>query len=247
MEWWRMRSPRPTLTVVALGATLLALGAAQAQTKGPSPGGGTIICWKDKSGKVVGCGDKVPAEYQDSAVKEVSRQGITVRQTDAALTAEQKKAQQAELERKKTEAQQKEEQRRKDKALLNTFSNEKEIDLKRGRDVQLIESNIELLQSNVKNANDRQADARARAEQYKRNKQPVPQAIQEDFARIEGDKARIEKQIAQKRKDIVMLHQRYDELKKRFAELKGGGPAADVGAKPAPQPAPAASAASGKK
>ena len=216
-----MHSSRLMLLTVAL-AVALPTCVAQAQTKGSSPSGGKIICWKDKSGNVVGCGDKVPPEYQDSATKELTKGGVTIKQSDAALTPEQKKAQQAELERKHAEDLKKAEQRRKDKALLDTFANEKEIDLKRGRDVRLIESHIETLQTNLKNANDRQADSRARIEQANRKKQPVPPAIQEDFDRVLSDKTKIENQIAQKRKDIAALNQHYDELKKRFIELKGG-------------------------
>ena len=34
---------------------------AMAQSKGK------LVCWKDKSGKVIGCGDTVPPEYRDNA------------------------------------------------------------------------------------------------------------------------------------------------------------------------------------
>ena len=64
---------------------MLAAGAAQAQS-------GKIVCWKDKAGKTVGCGDKVPPEYQDNATSELNKRGVTVKQTEAALTPEQKKA-----------------------------------------------------------------------------------------------------------------------------------------------------------
>ena len=40
-------------TVAALTGLLAVSGTAQAQS-------GRIVCWKDASGKVVGCGDKVP-------------------------------------------------------------------------------------------------------------------------------------------------------------------------------------------
>jgi chromosome segregation ATPase len=217
-----MHSPRLMLLILALAVTL-PVGVAHAQTKGA--GAGKIVCWKDKSGKVVGCGDKVPPEYQDNAVDELNKQGVTVKQSEPALTPEQKKTQQAELERKKAEDQLKAEQRRRDKALLDTYTTEKEIDLKRSRDIQLVESNIEVLQTNLKNANVRQADSSARIEQHTKNKQPVPPAVQDEFDRIQSDKAKIENQIARKRKDIAALNQQYDDQKKRFNELKSGGAA----------------------
>ena len=231
-----MHNPRTVLLVAVLPAALLfAAGAAQAQA--PSQSGGKIICWKDKSGKVVGCGDKVPPEYQDSATKELNQRGVTIKQSDAPLTAEQRRAQQAEAERKQAEDQKREVQRRSDKAILDTFTNEKEIELKRARDVHQLESTIETLQSNLKNANDRQAQGRARIEQSRKDKKPVPPAVQQEFDRSESDKAKIENQIAQKRKEIAALNQKYDEIKKRFAELTDG--AAGSSARPAPQPASA--------
>lgn len=229
-----MHNPRAVLLITVLpAALLLATGVAQAQTQGS----GKIICWKDKSGKVIGCGDKVPPEYQDSATKELNQRGVTIRQSDAPLTAEQRRAQQAEAERKQAEGQKREAQQRSDKAILDTFTNGKEIDLKRARDVQQLESSIETLRTNLKNANDRQAQGRARIEQSRKNKKPVPSAVQEEFDRSEGEKAKIESQIAQKRKEIAALNQKYDEIKKRFAELTSG--TAGSSAKPAPQPAPA--------
>ena len=40
----------------------------------------------------MGCGDKVPPEYQDNANKVLNDRGITVKQTDQALTPEQRAA-----------------------------------------------------------------------------------------------------------------------------------------------------------
>ena len=220
-----------SLRAVSLIALVFALGAFQAQAQT-----GKIVCWKDKAGKTVGCGDKVPPEYQDNATKELNKRGITVNASDPALTPEQKKTLQAEADRKAAENQHAAEQKRKDKALLDTFTTVKEIDLKRNRDIQLIESNIEAQQTNLKNANDRQADARNRIEQFKKENKPVPAPTQEEYDRSEAAKAKIQAQITQKRKDITDLNQQYDDMKKRFAELTAPAPAAAA----TPTPAPAA-------
>ena len=160
-------------------------------------------------------------------------------QSEPALTPDQKKALQAEADRKTAENLHAAELKRKDKALLDTFTTVKEIDLKRNRDIQLIESNIEAQQTNLKNANDRQADARNRIEQFKKENKPVPAPIQEEFDRAEAAKVKIQAQVTQKRKDITDLNQQYDELKKRFIELTGTTDAAPVAAAaPAAKPAP---------
>ena len=220
-----------SLRAVSLIALVFALGAFQAQAQT-----GKIVCWQDKAGKTVGCGDKVPPEYQDNATKELNKRGITVNASDPALTPEQKKTLQTEADRKAAENQHAAEQKRKDKALLDTFTTVKEIDLKRNRDIQLIESNIEAQQTNLKNANDRQADARNRIEQFKKENKTVPAPTQEEYDRSEAAKAKIQAQITQKRKDITDLNQQYDDMKKRFAELTAPAPAATA----TPTPAPAA-------
>lgn len=233
---------------ISLMALLLACATAQAQT--PPGGGGKIVCWKDKAGHTVGCGDKVPPEYQDNATKQLNERGITIKQSDPALTPEQKKALQAETDRKTAEKLAAAEQTRKDRALLDTFTTVKEIDLKRNRDIQLIESNIEAQTTNLKNANDRQTDARNRMEPYKKDNKPVPASLQEEFDRAEAGKVKIQAQIAQKRKDIAELNLQYDALKKRYIELTAPAPAPVAAAPataPAPAPAPAASTTAAKK
>ena len=218
-----------------------------AQVQSASSGGGRIICWKDKSGKVVGCGDTVPPEYQDSATKELDRRGVTIKQSEAALTPEQRKAQQSELERKQAEDLKKEAQKREDRMLLDTFSHEKEIDRDRGRHVQGIESEIETLQIKLKSVASHQAEIRARVEGYKRNQKAVPPEAQNEVDRIEAEKTKIEIQIAQRRKDIAELNQKYDEFKRRYLELTGKSPSGSSQPETGAKSAPATSAASVKK
>ena len=196
--------------------TAILLNAVPADSQAQS---GKLFCWKNKAGKTE-CGDKIPYEYQDAGVKEMNQQGVVTKRTES-VSPEERKAREAAEEKRLAEKQKQDEQRRKDKALLDTFSNEKEIDLKRTRDVQLVEANIETLQSNLKNMGERQIDARARADAFAKEKRPVPPAIQDELERIKRDSERTGQQIAQKRKDITALNQRYDEMKKRFAELTG--------------------------
>ena len=208
---------RKSLALITLaGAALIAGGIATAQAQ--QKGGGGLVCWKDKSGKVVGCGDKVPPEYQDSASSTLNKQGVTVNQRDANLTPEQRQAQAAEAERKKAEAQQRDEEKRRDRVLLDSFTNEKEIDLKRTRDIQQIENTISAQQTQLKMLTDRQAEARGK---------------KQDYDKISADIAKLQEQIQARRKEIADKNVEYDAMKKRFIELKGGTAA------PAPASTPA--------
>jgi chromosome segregation ATPase len=203
-----------------IALALLLLIAAPAAFSQPAGSAAKLYCWKNKAGKTE-CGDKVPYEYQDAAIKEMNKQGVVTRRTES-MTPEERKAHDEAQAKKQADDQRREETRRQDKALLETFTTEKEIDLKRVRDVQLIEATIETLQTNLKSMNERRADTQSRINQYLKDKRPVPQPFQEDIARVDSDKAQTEKMIAQKRQEIILLNQKYDELKRHFVELTGG-------------------------
>src|SRR3970040_1983533 len=131
-------------------------GTVPAQPKGS----GKIICWKDKSGKVIGCGDKVPPEYEDSATKELDRRGVTRKTTETAEEQAKRAAQNEALAKQKAEEKKRlDEQKRRDSALLNTYANEKEIDQRRDREGQEVERLLGQIQGLHKAAAVRRTDA----------------------------------------------------------------------------------------
>jgi len=186
---------------------------------------GTLVCWKDKAGKTIGCGDKVPPEYQENANSTLNTRGVTINQSETPLTPEQKQAQKNEAERKQLEDQKREEEKRRDRALLDSFTNEKEIDLKRARDVQQIEVNISTYQASLKSSNDRQTAVSASIERLKKENKPVPAAMQQEYEKLTADMAKAQDQIKQKRREITDKNLEFDAMKKRFMELKGTAPA----------------------
>ena len=82
----------------------------------------------------------------------------------------------------------------------------------------------------MKNANDRQADARNRIEQYKKENKPAPVPIQEELERSEAAKIKIQAQIAQKRKEIVDLNQQDRRHEEALRRTDRHGAACDPGA-----------------
>jgi hypothetical protein len=222
-------------------ATVLAFGLGTAPSAFAQ---GKIVCWKDASGKVVGCGDKVPAEYLNNSTKELDKLGNTRKTGESVEEAAKRKVREQEQAQTKADEQKRvAEQRRQDTALINTFSNEKEIDLKRDREIQAIDNSVIQQRAALKVANERLADAQQRAaafEKGNKDKKPLSPAIKDDLARAEGEKARLEKDIAGKEKNKQDTATTYAAYKKRYQELKGTAPAP---AAAAPAPATAASAA----
>ena len=200
-----------------------------------------IVCWKDKSGKVVGCGDKVPPEYQDSATREMDSRGITRGTTESAEDAAKRRAQeQMTAKAKAEEAKKLAEQQRQDSALINTYTSEKEIDQKRDRDLQQADIQIGQLKTSLKNAIERHNEVKARMEVAAKSKKGASEALEEDLAKSVSDKQRAEQNVASKEKEKEEITRRYAEQKKRFLELRGE-------ASPTPAPTPAAARQAGTK
>ncbi len=243
-------------TTLALTLALGYASTAAAQSKG----GGAIVCWKDASGKVIGCGDKVPPEFANSGTRELDNRGNVRKTGESADEAAKRRVQEKEQADVKAEEQKRvAEQKRQDSALVNTFSTEKEIDLKRDREIQALDNNITQQSGALKVSAERLADAQQRAaafEKTNKDKKPAPQGLKDDLVRAEGDKSRLDQDIAAKEKEKRDTMAKYAAYKKRYMEIKGITPAAAAPAAtapattataPAPASAPAPAPAAAKK
>jgi len=222
-----------TLPATALALVLLlAAGAAVAQSKG----GGKIVCWKDKAGKVVGCGDRIPPEYQDAATREIdTKSGLTRKTTGTVEEEARLKAEAEELKKRKEEENKKTaEQRRRDTALLNTYVNEGEIDQRRDRELQEVDRVLIQFQGLHKSTTARHSDAVARLAAAEKAGKPSD-ALKEEVTRTEAEKMKIERGIATREKEKEGIRAQYAETRRRYVELRSGG--AQSAAAPAPAPA----------
>jgi hypothetical protein len=182
-----------------------------------------IVCWKDTTGKVIGCGDKVPPEFQSNATKELDKRGVTRGTTESLEQAAQRRAREQDAVRIKAEDERKSiDQKRQDTALLDTFSSEKEIDLKRDRDLQVIDVQMEQLSTSLKSAVARYNETKGRADAVEKNNKQVAGALKDDLARAISDKERFEEGVAAKQREKEELRTRYAEYRKRYTELRNG-------------------------
>jgi hypothetical protein len=193
-----------------------------------------IVCWKDKSGKTIGCGDRVPPEYQDNATRELDKRGVTRKTTETAEVRAKREAQEKEQAAQKAEEKKRlVEEKRQDAALVNAFTNEKEIDLKRDRDLQVVDGQLTQLRVSHKNAADRHAEIKGRMDAAVKSGKPATDAQKEDLARSEADMAKAEQSVIAKDKEKEEVRKRYADMKARYVLLKGGSA-------PAPSATPAA-------
>jgi len=213
--------PKSLATVFAAGLAIVVIAAlatsAMAQSKG------RIVCWKDKAGKVIGCGDKVPPEYEDSATKELDRRGVTRKTTGTPEEQARQAAQEEALAKKKEEEKKRlAEQQRRDSALLNTYANEKEIDQRRDREIQEVDRLLGQFEGLKKSATARREDAQGRVAAAEKARKPSD-ALKDEVARAESEIAKFERSIAAKQKEREEIRARYAETKERYVALRAGG------------------------
>lgn len=192
-----------------------------------------IVCWKDKSGKVVGCGDRVPPEFQQNESKTLNQGGLTVETTVSAQEAARlREDAQKKAALKAEEDRQIAEQRRQDSALVNTYTSEKEIDQRRDRELQVVDLQLTQLKTSLKTATEAEAVSQKRNADIAKSGKPVPPALVDELARAVDGRKRIEARVAEKENDKAAINKRYADQKARYIELRGSSAA--------PAPAPAA-------
>ncbi|MGE0556742.1 MAG: hypothetical protein AB7E73_01390 [Burkholderiales bacterium] len=193
-----------------------------------------IVCWKDKAGKVIGCGDRVPPEFQKNEAKVLDGTGLQRGTVVSAEEAERKKAEQRKIAAEKAEQDRRiAEQRRQDLALINTYTSEKEIDQRRDRELQVVELQLTQLKTSQKKIDEAHAAVLKRHDAAVKSGKPVPPGLADEMARATEEKKRNEARIAAKEKDKQDIAGRYADQKARYAELKGRGAPAAAPAAPA--------------
>jgi DNA repair exonuclease SbcCD ATPase subunit len=165
-----------------------------------------------------------PAECLGKEINELSKQGTLVRKREAALTAEQIAAREAEQKRKKEEEALAKEEGRKNQALLNTYSSEMDIEDSRQRALKQAEGGTKEVQKRIEEAQKRSQKLAAEKEFYA-NK-PIPKKLQDDIKNNEIDLKSQQDMLAAKTKDLSEINAKYDEDKRRYLELTGAKPKA---------------------
>ncbi len=182
-----------------------------------------IVCWKDKAGKVVGCGDTVPPEYLDSATNELDKRGVTRKSTVSAQEEARQRAQTEAAARAKAEADRRAaDQKRQDNALVNTFTSVAEIDAKRDRELQALDAQLVQLRMSLKNATDHQKDANSRLEAAAKTKKGNVAALKDEATRAADDAKHVQASITAREQEKERVRVRYTEYKQRFSALRGG-------------------------
>jgi chromosome segregation ATPase len=183
-----------------------------------SAGQAALYKWVDEKGRVQ-YSDKPPSDGDKGAVQMTNR-GVVVKKIEPGMSAEQKKAQEDEQARRKQESLQAAEQRKKDNALLQSFTNVQEIDMKRDRELQALDTMIANLRGQERSISERITEDRRRMEFYAKRKKPPPESVQEDIERNEAQVKLLRDEIERHHHEVIATRSKYEALKKRYQELR---------------------------
>ena len=191
-----------------LSASLLACAPAQAAT----------YRWVDQNGKVQ-YGDVMPPSQTGHTV--LDKQGRVIKEVKRASQITEERERQAEAAaRQEAEKRKQVDLIRRDRALLATYSNEKEIELARDRAIELENLNIRGLQTRMDAAAAKLSYANSNLARVRNAGKASPAGYTQMRDEAQRELALISESMRLRTKAIEDLHTRYEEDTKRYLELK---------------------------
>jgi hypothetical protein len=175
-------------------------------------------------------GQTVPPACIGLPVEQLSREGMVIKRFDAQASAAEREKKAAEDEdRKKREIVSKEEGRR-NRALLATYTNEKDIDQARARALKDNEGAVKDIEKRIGGLKKRLDDLKKELDFYSGKTKP-PAKLADDIRNTEFDIQTQEQLMTTKKREVDQINGRYDDDKKRYLELtKGSAPAGGAAA-----------------
>ena len=166
-------------------------------------------------------GQSIPPACLGMPVEELNAQGMVTKRFDAAASAAEREKKAAdEEERKKREAVTKEDGRR-NRALLATYTDEKDIESSRGRALQGNEAAVKDIQGRIDTLRKRQETLKKELDFFQGKNKP-PAKLSDDIRNIDFDVKTQDELMAAKKKEVSLINSRYDDDKKRYTELTKG-------------------------
>ncbi len=210
--------PWIAFAVLLLGALLAGI---------PSNAHAGLYKWTDARG-VVHYSDQLPPDAVNRASVELNRQGQTIRKTEQARAVvvqalpkgENEEEHQRQVQRAELIA------KRRDRALVESYTNEGEIELAKSRAVATIEGQAQSAQSYITQMTKRRQELEAQKQTFA--PRPVPGSIEREIETIDAEVVRQNEYVATKKKEAGAVGARYEADRQRFRELKGGDQSGSV-------------------
>jgi hypothetical protein len=211
------RSSLPLVLALLVGAAFVAI-AANARA--------TLYKWMDDRG-VVHYSDQLPADAVNRANFELNRDGLTVKKTVQArpvvqqipkTESDEQRLRQAERDRMIAS--------RRDRALIESYANEAEIDLAKSRAIATIDSQVQSAEGFIAQMTKRREELESKKAGFA--PRPVPGAIERELETTASELGRQNELVTGKKKESASVAARYDADKQRFRELHSASPSGSL-------------------
>ncbi len=162
-----------------------------------------------------------PPECLGKAIIEMSDHGVVIKKTEEEMglqeAEEQAKREAAEKKRAK-------DKKRLDTALLATYTDQKEIDLARDRNIQPAKLAIKGIEPRLKVSQSRLEVLKLQFVEAVKTKSPVLASIKKEMNSAKKEVERLKDELVKRKEEIENIKARFNADKKRFIELKQGKP-----------------------
>lgn len=205
--------------ILVIATALLVAAPLLAQAQGQAPQS-TFRC-VGKDGKRY-YGSAIPAECVGQPIEQLNKQGMVIKRIDPEGDEKARVAKEAEAAKKREAEAVAKEAARRNRALLATYSSERDIEVAReraladnGKAVQEVEQRIAAIRM-------RQAGYDKELEFYKGKNKP-PAKLADDMQNAEMELKVQQELLETKKRDADGINAKYDADKKRYLELTRGG------------------------
>jgi hypothetical protein len=186
----------------------------------------TLYKWTDERG-MVHYSDQLPADAVNRASYELNRNGLTVKKTEQARPVVQRVPKtESEEQRMRVADRERVIAARRDRALVESYTNEGEIDLAKSRAVATIDDQVQSARAFIAQMMKRRGELESKKATFA--PRPAPGSIEREIETIDAEIARQNEFIAGKNKESASVAARYDADRQRFHELRSGEPTGSV-------------------
>ncbi len=175
--------------------------------------------WVDDKG-TTHYGEMIPPEYANKDRQLLNKSGVIVKTQDV-LTPEERRTQEAESAKKHANENASRDQKLHDKSLTDTYSNVKEIELSRSRNIQQVDARINSINSQLKSANNNLSGLQKDAALINRAGKKVPASLQDDIKVAQERVSLMQQDLEKYKAEKLSVETRYDADKARYKELTG--------------------------
>ncbi|HUQ74085.1 MAG TPA: hypothetical protein VM183_05105 [Burkholderiales bacterium] len=170
-------------------------------------------------------GSTIPPQCYGRPVEMINSQGLVIKRIDPEGDEKERAEKAANLAKKKDEDTVSKEETRRNRALLATYTSEKDVDDARRRALAENEQAVKDVEAKIEAIKKARAKYDKELEFYvdKKGKAKPPAKLAEDIKNSEIDMKAQEDLLAAKKKEVTVINAKYDEDKKRYAEVAKKG------------------------